>query len=154
MIQESPNIVSTVSIHEGYVARSLCLVDGYPSEVRVSVDIRHQEYSRYDIFVFNPVTMSWDEVYSLGYADVGHMPVIGNDPDTLIELNTVAQLLWRTAQVVVTGAHRRQDEVDVHLYVQKRVGLEEAFRKDPWVAPEIEQGNFVLHGEVVHDEDR
>lgn len=153
MINEGPNIVSTVSSHDGYVARGLCLVDGFPSEIRIKVDIRHQEYSTYEIVVFNPISMSWDQVYELNYDDIGHMPMIGDDPDTLIELNTVAQLLWQTANVVMTSARVRQDHLDIELHVRKSVALENS-RRDAdavWKAPEISQGEFVLHGEVVEE---
>lgn len=159
MINERPNIVATVNIEDGYLARALCLVDGFPAEVRIKIDTHKQKYSDYDISVYDPVRQEWARrVYSLDFDEVGRLPFDGTDPATIAELNKIADLLWRAANVIVTGARLRQEQIETDDHVRNNIALdterrrlenEARFREEipEWVAPQVDKGDFVLHGD-------
>lgn len=157
MINERPNIVATVNIEDGYLARALCLVDGFPAEVRIKIDTHKQKYSDYDISVYDPVRQEWARrVYSLDFDEVGRLPFDGTDPATIAELNKIADLLWRAANVIVTGARLRQEQIETDDHVRNNLALDRAraVRAEgppEWVAPQVSQGDFVLHGDPRDD---
>lgn len=109
-----PQIATTVDTDEpGYSARALCTVDGLAAEVRLRVHTKYQERSHYRIDVFDGDHMTWFTVYALKYEDVGRMPVLGNDPSALIELNAVAERLWSTANAIVAHSRSRGDQLEL-----------------------------------------
>jgi hypothetical protein len=136
-IPELPNITSTIAMPDGFMARALCLVYGYPAEVRIEVDTRTLSYSSAKVHMFNPIAMQWDTVYGLAYPELrtelpsaiydsvdtimGGRVVLSESPgEVLPALNDLALHMWKVAQEIVTISHRRQDELDVNLYLGKR----------------------------------
>jgi hypothetical protein len=163
MINERPNIVATITTEDGYRARGLCLVDGFPAEVTLDVDTHRQKYSRFDIRVFDPVRMSWEHIYKLDSEEVGRLPILGNEPETIVQLNEVANLLWQAANVVLFSARVRQEQIDTADHVRDALALEDAraarcpapvpAKEDELDAPVIHKGEFVQEGEPVEDEE-
>lgn len=111
----SPCIAAALDTYEqpGYAARALCRVDGLSAEVRLRVHTKYQERSTYRIDVFDADRMSWTTVYTLTYDDVGRMPVLGNDPSAITELNGVAERLWSTANAIVAHSRSRGDQLEL-----------------------------------------
>lgn len=110
---QRPHITEVVTTDEpGYRVRTLCHVDGFPAYVDLDVNTRRQEYSTFTIKVFDPTSRSWDVVWNLLPDEVGHMPVIGDQPDTLVRLNEIADVLWHVATEVMRTARQRYDMVD------------------------------------------
>jgi hypothetical protein len=150
VINERPQIVATVNIEDGYLARALCLVDGFPAEVRIKIDTHKQKYSDYDISVYDPIRQEWARrVYHLDFDEVGRLPFDGTDATTIAELNRIADLLWRAANVIVTGARLRQEQIETDDHVRNNLALDRARRMraegpPEWVAPQVNQGDFAL----------
>lgn len=163
MINERPNIVATIPTEDGYLARGLCLVDGFPAEVTLDVDTHRQKYSRFDIRMFDAVRLEWGTIYTLKSEEVGRLPILGNDAETITELNRVADLLWQAANVVAYTARVRQEALDTNDHVRDALTLEAARAardaaarpavEDELDAPTIHKGDFVQKGELVEDEE-
>lgn len=136
----TPTITEVTSTHDGYTCRALCLVDGYPAQIEITVDLQTPRYSSFALQVFNPLEMRWDTIVSATPERVGHMEVIAD----LERLNEIAMKLWVEAELIVTTAHRRQDEVDVDLAVMRETAIQrrlarlgeaaasKAAPSDPW----------------------
>lgn len=162
MINERPNIVATIPTEDGYLARGLCLVDGFPAEVTLNVDTHRQKYSQFHIRMFDAVRLEWGTIYTLQSEEVGRLPILGNDAETIVELNRVAELLWQAANVVAVTARTRQEVLDTNDHVRDALTLEAARSarnavarpavEDDLDAPEIHKGEFVERAEVEEEQ--
>src|SRR5690606_10978305 len=124
---ERPNITEAHSVEDGYMTRTLCLVDGMPAQVEITVDHTHrQKYSSYFISVFDPDRREWDRIADMLSAEVGRMPMLHDEPETLAKLNEIAGHLYDIATVIVRTARQRQEDLDIDNYVRERVSLDEA----------------------------
>lgn len=163
MINERPNIVATIPTEDGYLARGLCLVDGFPAEITLDVDTHRQKYSRFDIRMFDAVRLEWGTLYTLKAEEVGRMPILGNDAETIVELNRVADLLWQAANAIAITARLRQEVIDTNDHVRDALTLDAARSardaatrpavEEELDAPTIHKGDFVQKGELVDDEE-
>lgn len=111
-INERPHVTEAINIEDGYLTRTLCLVDGFPAQVELSVDTHRQRYSRFEISVYDPVSLSWRHVADMKSEEVGRMPILNDDPETIAKLNEVANMLWQMAETIVTTARERQSYLD------------------------------------------
>lgn len=129
-INARPNITSAVSTEDGYRVRTLCLVDGFPAEIDIQVDTTHrQKYSQYTIQVYDAVNQRWGAtIADLKPEEVGRMPILHDEPETLVELNRVASLLWEMADLIARTARECQEEINTAAYVRNRLALAEAKR--------------------------
>lgn len=126
IISTEPHIAAIAEGRDKYVARALCLVDGFPAEVKIDIDTDTPRYSSYYINVWSARDMMWAQVHSLSFDDVGHMPSrISEMGELLVKLNQVAHLLWSVANAVLTGGRERQEIVDRQLFVLKNMDLDE-----------------------------
>lgn len=126
-INERPNVTEVHRLEDGYMTRTLCLVDGMPAEVEITVDFDHrQKYSTFRINTWNPDRMQWDHVADMKSAEVGRMPVIHDDPETLPRLNEVAATLWEMATLIVRTGRQRREDLDIDTYVREQLSLDEA----------------------------
>lgn len=143
-INERPHILMAKDTDQpGYRARALCLVDGYPAEVDIIVNRKHQEYNSFRIMVWCSVHCMWEPVYHLEPEEVGHMPPLVDDA-TLATMNRIADSLHATATMICRAARQRQDHVEAEAELVKRAALHEAQDREAevlrsenqWVAPE------------------
>lgn len=119
-INERPNILGVFDVDRGYLARTLCVVDGMPAQVHIRVNTKTPEYSEFDIRVYDPLHGCWNTVFEMDPAEVGHMPVYGSTPEALAELNKVAANMWEVATTVVPMARARQDLLDAEAHLLRR----------------------------------
>lgn len=113
-INERPDIVRTTPLaHDGrgYRARTMCLVDGYPAEIRIIVDVDKPRYSAFQVRAFHPSQL-WQTIHQFqpDEVDVGSLPVDGSA--ALVRLNEIATDLWRSANLIVTVARTRDAQLD------------------------------------------
>lgn len=150
-INERPNITSAISTEDGYRVRNLCLVDGFPAEIDIQVDTHRQKYSQFTIQIYDPINGRWGAtVADLKSEEVGRMPILHDEAETLAELNRVAALLWEMANLIVRTARLRQEDLDTDDYVRNRLALAEAKRlRDE--QDEIQISNADLSRIIRHD---
>lgn len=111
-INTMPSIKAVASIKDGYMARSLCVVDGLPAQVTMVVNVYKYARSDFYIDVWNPRAMRWSKrVYEIEGREVGRMPVLPDEPETLERMNALAALLWGAAEVIVVGGRERDEEL-------------------------------------------
>lgn len=125
-INERPHVTEAINIEDGYLTRTLCLVDGFPAEIEMTVDTYRQRYSRFEISVYPPVSGTWRHVTDMKSEEVGRLPILNDDPETIAKLNEIANMLWQMAEMIVTTGRQRQEELDIDTYVRERVSLDEA----------------------------
>ena len=124
-INERPNITEVLNTDEGYRTRTLCVVDGFPAEI--SIEVNHdnrQRYSSFDLSYYDYVDGRWRSLYSLNPREVGRMPMIGDDPETLVRLNEVATTLWQVATTILRTARQRAEELDLNEHRAKQAVTE------------------------------
>lgn len=144
-----PYIESTVNIEDGYLARDLCVVDGFPAEIYIKIDTHKQRYSDYLIKIYDPLQKNWTTIYSLEFDEVGRLPFDGTDPETIRQLNIIAHRLWEAAQLVTIHARERQEEIDTADFVRNNTALDAARYvpvEDPspiWPVTEVDRGELV-----------
>jgi hypothetical protein len=167
-INDRPTIITPVNIRDGYMARSLCLVDGFPADITLRVDTRTPSFSTYSINVFDAAHGQWIEcLYTLDSEEVGDMPVFPEDG--LPKLQQLAELLWNAANAIMITARMRQDDLDVGIHAREtsvslqvreeaRVQAEEAEEariraaERAW-AQEHRQGEYAVHDLNPYDGD-
>lgn len=139
-IETLPTIAETVSTRDGYRSRVLCLLDGFPGEISLIVNSHIPAHSSYTISVWDHVRGVWVRVYEIEPDEVGHMPIIRDDIDTLVRLNELAQMLHIIASAVLSTARERQDGIDRLAKVADQRAVDDyrfdrdvdAERLDPW----------------------
>ena len=127
-ISEKPIISRITPVRDGYMARSLCLVDGFPAEVRLNVNTEHQRYSEYWIDVWSPRQMRWAlRVITLAFDDVGHMPpLLIGEAEARATLALLAEQLWHDANTIVQLGRERQEDVDAATFLHEQMSLDRA----------------------------
>lgn len=152
-IPEHPLITAVTPLRNGYQARALCRIDGFPAEVRTSVDTENQRYSEYSILLWNPHQLEWSQVHRLSYDEVGHMPpLLIAEQEVIANLNDVARALWRVADAIVRIGRERQEDIDAAAFVRENTALDEArerFEEPEPAALTIEHGEIVQEAEVL-----
>ena len=135
-INERPNITSAISTDDGYMVRTLCLVDGFPAEVEIEIDTHRQKYSRFHLSLYDPVEVRWKHIADLKSQEVGRMPILHDEPETIVELNRVAGILWDMANLVVRTGRERQEEIEAADYVRNRMALQAALDRRIVIRPD------------------
>lgn len=147
-INERPNIVSTVSTEDGYSVRTLCLVDGFPAEIDIDVDTHRQKYSHFWIRVYNPVQQEWGaNITTMTPQEVGRMPILHDEAETLAKLNEIAGHLYDMATVIFRTGRIRQAELDEEEYVCHRLALDTARER------ELDDLEYAEAGRLATDEE-
>lgn len=135
-INERPNITSAISTDDGYMVRTLCLVDGFPAEVEIEIDTHRQKYSRFHLSLYDPVEVRWKHIADLKSQEVGRMPILHDEPETIVELNRVAGILWDMASLIVRTGRERQEEIEAADYVRNRMALQAALDRRIVIRPD------------------
>lgn len=152
-IAERPIIAGTTPLKDGYMARSLCLVDGLPAEVHIQIDTETPKYSEFWISVWNPLQMTWtSRIYQLRYEEVGHIPpLLIAEPEAMAILNTAAELLWHAASEIIRAGRERQEDLDAACFVRENRLLDHARAAELPMSDtaEPEQMTLIERGEVV-----
>jgi hypothetical protein len=104
----------------GLKARTLCVVDGFTAEITHEVDIKHQDYNRHIIQIFDPRTMMWYPILEWGFDEVGRVPVFP-ESDTTEYLTGWSRTMWDHANAIVTLSRKRQEDIDVEQYTAERL---------------------------------
>ena len=145
-ITERPVIAGVTPKRDGYTARALCLVDGLPAQVHISIDTEMPKYSDYRIDVWDAVRQTWTHsIYSLTHDEVGHIPpLLVAETEAMAMLNTAAELMWHAANAIMQTGRLRQEEIDRNVFVQENLALDAA--RTTVEVREIDHGDFAENG--------
>jgi len=152
----------------GLKARTLCVVDGFAAEITHEVDIKHQDYNRHVISIFDPKMLMWSAILEWGFDEVGRVPVFP-ESDTQKYLTGSSQTMWEHANAIVRLSRERQEVLDVEQYTAQRLkfnaelialhevheyGEDDEYPIAPVVAPDPEEINRLRRALEGSDEDR
>lgn len=114
-----PTITKVTPTDEGFSARALCHINGFPGEVRLNVETIPHGYVSFTIHLFDPVAFRWMPVDSMTLEE---MPREENE-ERLTWLNRIASALWERADMIVRTAHRRQEEWETATFLAQQRAL-------------------------------
>lgn len=116
-------------IDGGYQVRALCLVDGFPAEVEITLDADNRRYSSADISVFYDADSCWHTVYRAPKNWLSDLPVLPDSENGLAILNRLAIQLHKAGHYIVGTARVRQDHVEAEAEALKQSYVADMYQR-------------------------
>ena len=85
LIPEQPTIHRLISLETGYSVEALCLVDGIPARIEITVDTGRPKVSAFSVGLWSTSQRCWGgSVVYLSSAQVGRMPMLHDTDNALV----------------------------------------------------------------------